>query len=97
MSVDDWRPLASRSPRRITLGDNPLQIMEQTMAQTDELLTVEEAADKLGVSVQRMYNLRVDGRGPLAYRRGRRLVYRRSDLDTFLAREREATTKGESR
>lgn len=67
------------------------------MARTDELLTVEEAADVLGVGVQRMYNLRVYDRGPLAYRRGRRLVYRRSDLEAFLAREREVTMKGESR
>lgn len=41
----------------------------------DELLTVEEAAQVLGVSVQRMYNLRNLGHGPVSYRRGRRLVY----------------------
>lgn len=61
---------------------------------TDELLTVEEAADVLGVSVQRMYNLRNLGRGPVCHRRGRRLVYLRNGLVAFLARELRATVKG---
>ena len=61
---------------------------------TEELLTVEEAADVLGVGVQRMYNLRNLGQGPVSYRRGRRLVYPRSGLVAFLARELRATVKG---
>jgi hypothetical protein len=61
---------------------------------TDDLLTVEEAADVLGVSVQRMYNLRNLGEGPVCYRRGRRLVYPRRGLVAFLARELRATVKG---
>jgi Helix-turn-helix domain len=60
---------------------------------THELLTVEEAADVLGVGVQRMYNLRNLGRGPVSYRRGRRLVYPRSGLVAFLAGELRATLK----
>lgn len=62
---------------------------------TDDLLTVEEAADVLGVGVQRMYNLRNLGGGPVCYRRGRRLVYPRSGLVAFVARELRATVKGE--
>jgi hypothetical protein len=62
---------------------------------TEELLTVEEAADVLGVGVQRMYNLRNLGQGPVSYRRGRRLVYPRSGLVAFLARELQAIAKGE--
>jgi hypothetical protein len=61
---------------------------------TEELLTVEEAADVLGVGVQRMYNLRNLGQGPVSYRRGRRLVYPRSGVVAFLARELRATLKG---
>lgn len=61
---------------------------------TEELLTVEEAADVLGVGVQRMYNLRNLGQGPVCYRRGRRLVYPRSGLVASLARELRATVKG---
>jgi hypothetical protein len=61
----------------------------------EELLTVDDAADVLGVGVQRMYNLRSLGGGPVCYRRGRRLVYPRSGLVAFLARELQATAKGE--
>lgn len=61
---------------------------------TDELLTVEEAAGVLGVGVQRMYNLRNLGEGPVSYRRGRRLVYPRSGLAAFLAREPQTTLRG---
>jgi Helix-turn-helix domain len=61
----------------------------------EELLTVDDAADVLGVGVQRMYNLRSLGGGPVCYRRGRRLVYPRSGLVAFLASELHATAKGE--
>jgi hypothetical protein len=61
----------------------------------DELLTVEEAAGVLGVGVQRMYNLRHLGHGPVSYRRGRRLVYPQSGLATFLVRELQTTLEGE--
>ena len=61
---------------------------------TDDLLTVEEAADVLGVGVQRMYTLRNLGHGPVSYRRGRRLMYPRSGQVAFLARELRATVKG---
>ena len=42
-----------------------------------------------------MYNLRNLGGGPVCYRRGRRLVYPRNGLVAFLARELQATAKGE--
>jgi predicted DNA-binding transcriptional regulator AlpA len=64
------------------------------MSEIDELLSVREAAAVLGVSVQRMYNYRSEGLGPVAWKRGRRLVYPRSELLAYLARERAATTKG---
>jgi hypothetical protein len=62
----------------------------------DELLTVAEAADVLGVGVQRMYNLRNLGHGPVSYRRGRRLVYPRSGLVAFLTHELQVTLKGDN-
>jgi hypothetical protein len=65
------------------------------MTWTEDLLSVEEAAEVLGVGVQRMYNLRNLGQGPVSYRRGRRLVYPRSGLVTFLTRELQVTLKGE--
>ena len=62
---------------------------------TDELLTVEEAADVLGVGVQHMYNLRSAGMGPVSFRRGCRLVYPRGGLTAYLLRELQATLKGD--
>ena len=66
------------------------------MTATDEL-DVAAAATVLGVSVGRMYTLRCEGRGPVAWRRGRKLIYPRYGLDLYLARERESTLKGEDR
>lgn len=65
------------------------------MAQTDELLNVAEVADLMGVKLGTVYSMRSDGRGPVSFRRGKRLVYRRSDVETFLAREREETMRGQ--
>jgi hypothetical protein len=61
---------------------------------TDELLTVDQAAARLGVQRQRMYILRHAGRGPLCFRRGNRLVYPESGINQYLAEERMATTRG---
>jgi predicted site-specific integrase-resolvase len=61
---------------------------------TDDLLTVDEAAEILGVQKQRLYVLRCDGKGPLSFRRGNRLVYPKSGLDQYLAEERKSTTRG---
>ncbi len=66
------------------------------MAQTDELLTIEQAADYLGVTVGWLYQLRGAGRGPLAWRQGRRLVYPRSQIDFYVARQREQSLRGET-
>jgi hypothetical protein len=49
----------------------------------------------MGVALDTVYTMRHYGRGPASYRRGKRLVYRRSDVEAFLAREREATLRGE--
>lgn len=65
------------------------------MAHTDELLTVEEAADYLGVSTKYMYQLRWKNAGPVSWVQSRRLVYPRSQLDLYRARERERTLRGE--
>jgi excisionase family DNA binding protein len=57
----------------------------------DQHLTVEEAAAYLGVSVNWLYELRRQRRGPTSWRDGHRLVYPRSGLDRFRARRRERT------
>jgi excisionase family DNA binding protein len=69
---------------------------QTTMALTYEHLTAQQVADLLGVTIKTVYTMRDRGRGPASYRRGRRLVYRRSDVDAFLVRERERTLRGET-
>lgn len=65
------------------------------MIQTDELLTIEEAAAELCVTVGWLRQLRHIGRGPVSWRNGRRLVYPRTQLDLYRARQRERTLRGE--
>jgi predicted DNA-binding transcriptional regulator AlpA len=65
------------------------------MAQTDDLLTVEQAAAYLGVSTSWLYALRGQGRGPVSWREGHRLVYPRVELDAYRARRRQSTLRGE--
>lgn len=64
------------------------------MAQTEEI-GVAEAAELMGVKLGTAYSMRSEGRGPASHRRGKRLVYRRSDVEAFLARERETSLRGE--
>lgn len=44
------------------------------------------AAFYLGVASGTLRNMRSQGRGPVFYRVGKRIVYRRADLDAFLDR-----------
>lgn len=60
----------------------------------EQLLTVQQAAERLGVSPSTMYGYRWRGIGPRSFRRGGRVLFRANDIDDFLAREREATTRG---
>ncbi len=49
------------------------------------LLTINEVAEVLGVSRQRLYAWRHEGKGPPAIQlEGRLLRYRQTDLDTWL-------------
>jgi predicted DNA-binding transcriptional regulator AlpA len=66
------------------------------VAHTDELLTIEEAAAYLGLGTSRLYQLRGVGEGPVSWREGRRLVYPRSQLDLYRARQRERTLRGQN-
>ncbi|KAA0083266.1 DNA-binding protein [Mycolicibacterium sp. P9-64] len=65
------------------------------MTQTDDLLTTREVAAELGVTVSAVYQARLSGRGPISYRRGKRLVFPRSELENYLSMQRLATIKGE--
>lgn len=60
--------------------------------------SVKDLADELHVSVQTIYDLRTQGRGPVGFRIGRCLRFRRSEIDAWLARleEEDAQRQGGS-
>lgn len=64
------------------------------MTSNDELLTIEEVAEILGVKPRTMYAYRSQGKGPKSFRRGRELRYRREDVDAYLEWERDSTSVG---
>ena len=49
------------------------------------VLTLSQLASQLGVSVQTLYDLRSQGRGPRGFRVGRELRFRVSEVDAWLA------------
>jgi excisionase family DNA binding protein len=62
---------------------------------TDELLNAKEAAEYMGVTVKAIYQNRWAGRGPQSFIRGKRIVFRKSDIDAYFERQREYTLRGE--
>ncbi|WP_292650841.1 helix-turn-helix domain-containing protein [Nocardioides sp.] len=48
--------------------------------------SIKDLAAELGVPVQTLYDLRTQGRGPVGFRIGRCLRFRRSEIDAWLAR-----------
>jgi excisionase family DNA binding protein len=50
------------------------------------VLTLSQLAAQLGVSVQTLYDLRSQGRGPRGFRVGRELRFRVSEVDAWLER-----------
>jgi excisionase family DNA binding protein len=60
----------------------------------DELLTAEEVAEILGVTVKTVYQYRIRDTGPLSWRAGKRLVFPRSGVDAYLARKRQGSLRG---
>ena len=50
------------------------------------VLTLSQLAVQLGVSVQTLYDLRSQGRGPRGFRVGRELRFRVSEVDAWLAK-----------
>lgn len=61
------------------------------------LLTVEEAADWMRLSPSYLNKMRVTGDGPPFFKPGRRVLYRRGDLDRWLdARRFNSTSQAEA-
>jgi excisionase family DNA binding protein len=51
----------------------------------EPVLTLADLADYLDVPVQTLYDLRSPGRGPRGFRVGRRLHFRKSEVEAWLA------------
>jgi excisionase family DNA binding protein len=66
-----------------------------TVADTDELLTAQEAADYMGVTLKHIYQSRWLGTGPLSSKRNGRIMFRRSDIDAHWELQRARTLLGE--
>jgi excisionase family DNA binding protein len=76
-------------PRLGSVGLVHLEGMDTHIAAHDAIepvLTLSELAAVLSVSVQTLYDLRSKGRGPRGFRVGRELRFRRSEVDSWLAR-----------
>ncbi len=56
-----------------------------------ELLTIGEAADVVRCPIATLRYWRHLGIGPCSFRVGRRVLYRRGDIETWIAAQREAT------
>ena len=56
----------------------------------DTVLSLSELAAHCGVTVQTIYDLRSQGRGPRGFRVGRELRFRVSEIDAWLSRMEEA-------
>lgn len=71
-----------------------MPIPEPTGATAPEttLLTVEEAAHRLRLSVSILNKWRVSGAGPCFLKLGRRVVYAAGDLDAWVATARRRST-----
>lgn len=65
------------------------------MDSADELIGIREVAGLLGVAVHTVHSMRHRNTGPPGWRRGKRLVWRRGDVEDFLVRERALTLRGQ--
>ncbi len=63
--------------------------MDTTKAAPDRLLTLPEVCDYLGITAPTMYSLRHQGRGPLGYKVGRQLRFRRTEIDAWIESQRD--------
>lgn len=63
-------------------------------SQTDYYVTVQELADEWRMSIEGLYRWRTLDRGPKSIRRGKRILYRRSDIDAWVSQQDAATARG---
>ena len=63
-----------------------MEIEQPRAGAFETVLSISELAACLHVSVQTIYDLRSQGRGPRGFRIGRELRFRRSEIDAWLSR-----------
>lgn len=73
------------SRNRTGNGAVPSFLGEQQHMPKDELLTIDEAAERVRVPVSTLRQMRYRGTGPASAIIGRRIMYRISDLDAWVA------------
>jgi len=83
-----------RSPRRRRPAAGPS--LQSVLADPGALSTP-LTADYVGLSQATLETMRVRGGGPTFVKLGRRVVYRREDLDTWVETARRASTSEEGR
>jgi len=59
-----------------------------------ERLTIDEAANYLGLPVSTLRHYRTRGEGPRSFKLGYRLQYERADLDAWITERKAATGRG---
>ncbi|MFT4264081.1 MAG: helix-turn-helix domain-containing protein [Nocardioides sp.] len=85
------KPISSISPAdRDTVGEPgaPSDASPRSLGNEafDSALSLKELAALLHVSVQTLYDLRSQGRGPVGFRVGRHLRFRRAEVTAWLER-----------
>lgn len=68
-----------------------MNTLSNHLAALEPLLSTEELADYLGVPVKTIYEWRTGGHGPCAVRVGRHLKFAVSDVQAWVAQQREAS------
>ena len=68
---------------------------QMSSTQTDELITAQQYANEMGVTLRHVYQMRYLGTGPVSHIRSGRIVFRRSDIDAYHERQRARTLRGE--
>ena len=87
-----FRPDFGRARRRSGHPAHLLCMETNTPAREalEPVLSLSELAARLHVSIQTIYDLRSQGRGPRGFRVGRELRFRVSEIDSWLARMEQA-------
>lgn len=73
--------------------DTPQSTTSDFAQSTLELLTLDQVAEMLGCTVKTLYDLRCKGRGPRGFRVGPRLLFRRGEIESWLAKLEEADAR----